>query len=574
MGVRKISVAPTIRAKVAIVGAGIAGAWLGLKLARAGVDTLLIHYSRTDRGGAPGSTARSVGAINTAPIDRKDFRAFLDEIGQGQNHPSVVDMLLEHLDEELDELKSLTALKSIKLGVALADGDTEGFLHQLYALYESYGGRMLDAWVTRLEADEYECRGLQYQQGDSIGKVLAPSLVIASGGYTGLFDGSVKTNNYGTMLGRFLQAGGVATNLEFIFKHGYGKPDLGALTPTEELPGAEIYDSAGLHVDWLERELFEGRGTENHLEAFKYWRRNKEKDFFIDLRFEGLYRKVKAFNAALDVGKQTARAQQTAQEIVDMSPSRWRTDVERQIRGWLSTGEKIDFDRFGDLKPYFSEVSRGEVFRVRQIAYFSMGGIAHMRCATNLKNVFVSGEAMHDFGAHRVGGLPWGLYLVSGRSIKDQILTLMKIGELAPMGDFELVHETSSFDGDMLNVIREGLHRYQEQDFNAEDADLFVNKVRSLRRDLLERGCALSDAVAWLVVAEAIMKASLCRTESRGCFYRADYPQALENMKVYFSGAAYDMDSDMVNAQLLRVSELADYLGGEHFNEERCVEVG
>jgi hypothetical protein len=41
------------------------------------------------------------------------------------------------------------------------------------------------------------------------------------------------------------------------FKHGFGKPDMGELTPTEELRGAAILNEN----EWLEPEIFEGRGT-------------------------------------------------------------------------------------------------------------------------------------------------------------------------------------------------------------------------------------------------------------------------------------------------------------------------
>lgn len=570
---QKLKEAPALTAKVVIVGAGIAGAWLGLKLARAGVETLIVHYSGVDRGGPLGSTARSVGAINTAPIDRRDFRAFMDELGQGQNHPSVVDMLVNYLPEELDELRQLTELKSIKLGVALANGDTAGFLRQLYGLFESHGGRMLDAWVTRIVADENGCQGVQYQQGDKIGKILAPAVVVASGGYAGLFDGSVKTNSYGTMLGRFLQAGGIATNLEFIFKHGYGKPDLGALTPTEELPGAEVYDSDGVHVDWLERELYECRGTENHLEAFKHWRRNHEKEFYIDLKYQGLYRKVRALNAAL-LGGVVDMVDGAVRDITEMCPADERAGAAEVLRRWVQARERVDFDKFRELRLLFRGLPDGEIFRVRQIAYFSMGGISHLHCATSLRNVFTAGEVMHDFGAHRVGGLPWGLYLSSGRSICEQILQLVRTNDLGEATDFELVERSSRFDGEMLQTIRKGLHRYQERDFNADDADKFIEWIRTTRGKLLESGDVLDDAVAWLIVAEAIMQASLRRVESRGCFYRPDYPSALEHMKGYFSCVRYGTAADSVGAVLIKASELPRALLRERVKGDRHAAIG
>ncbi len=546
-----LAVAPTCRTQVAIIGGGIAGTWAALKLARAGVDTVLINYSSTDRGGVLGSSARSVGAVNTSPLERRDFREFMNELGHGQVHPSTVDMLLSRLEPELTELQALGDFKRIKLGVALANGNAGALLRHLHHQYRALGGRILEGWVTRLVADRLACSGVQYQHGDTIGKVLAPAVVVASGGYAGLFDGSVKTNNHGTMIGRFLQAGGKATNLEFIFKHGYGKPDLGALTPTEELPGAEVYDTSQEHVEWLERELYEGRGTANHLQAFKHWRNNKEKDFFIDLKYRDVYLKVQALNVAYcgpAKASQPEAVESALGGVLEMCPQEQRAELEQTLRGWIAAGERVDFERFGALKRFFAGVASGEVFRVRQIAYFSMGGIAHIDCATSLADVYVTGEAMHDFGAHRVGGLPWGLYLAAGSLIADQIRNARRAGSSQP-ADFELINRPSHFDPLMLEELRVALFRSQERDLNIVDATKFISWIRARRRALLSAGRGLDDVVAWLILAEGIMQASLRRTESRGCFYRADHPMSKEQMNARCSCVDYDAQADIVTAR-------------------------
>lgn len=562
-----LTINPECKAQVVIVGGGIAGSWVALKLARAGIDTVLINYSGTDRGGVLGSTARSVGAVNTAPLERSDFREFMHQLGLGQVHPSVVEMMVERLQAELAELQTHGDFKPIKLGVALVNGNAGGLLRNLQKQFKALGGRVLDAWVTRLVADQRTCCGLQYQAGDSIGKVLAPVMVIASGGYAGLYDGSVKTNNFGTIVGRFLQAGGKATNLEFVFKHGYGKPDLGALQPTEELPGAEVYDSDHTHVEWLERELFEGRGTANHLQAFKHWRNNKEKDFFIDLKYRDIYLKVRKLNEVCAAGGEVVT--ETVRALLEMCPEAERGALEKLLGRSAQAGERINFERFNEMKPFFSTVAAGEVFRVRQIAYFSMGGIGHVNCATNLANVFVTGEAMHDFGAHRVGGLPWGLYLAAGSSIFEQIKSQVDSGRLSG-GDFPLLPSRSQFDHALLEELRVGLFQHQERDLNFVNATKFISWIRSRRRALLAAGAEADDAVAWTLLAEGIMQASLRRGESRGCFYRADHPMSLEQMNARFSCVEYDVEGDVVNARMIRISELSNALfRDEHENSYR-----
>ena len=53
-----IAIASTLQTKVVIVGGGIAGVWVALRLAKAGIDSILIDYSATDRGGVLGSSGR------------------------------------------------------------------------------------------------------------------------------------------------------------------------------------------------------------------------------------------------------------------------------------------------------------------------------------------------------------------------------------------------------------------------------------------------------------------------------------------------------------------------------------
>lgn len=566
-----IAIAPTLQTKVVIVGGGIAGIWVALKLARAGIDSILIDYSDTDRGGVLGSSARSVGAVNTAPIVRSEFREFMDELGLGQVHPSTVSLAQTYLREELDELQTYGEFKPIKLGIAVAGGSAGPVLTNLHRQYLAKGGRILNAWVTRIVADATTCHGVQYQQGDRIGKVLASAIVVASGGYAGLFDGSVKTNNFGTLLGRFLQSGGMATNLEFVFKHGYGKPDLGDLTPTEELPGAEVYDDAREHVDWLERELYEGRGTANHLEAFKHWRNHRDKNFFIDLKYRSIYAKVVALNAACAAAPDTNRETiaNALSALTDICPPARRDTLERMLREWIDARQRIDFDRFALVKPFFRDVASGELFRVRQIAYFSMGGIAHENCITNLANVFATGEVMHDFGAHRVGGLPWGLYLAAGRFISDRIVELLRDERATGSPDFELVHAPSQFDAALLKQIRIDLYRYQECDLKIGEATRFISDMRARRRHLIKSGQVLDDAIAWTVVAESVIQASLRRTESRGCFYRSDHPMAVDRMKTHFSCTTYEAQADVVTSRLIRVADLSRVLSQNHEAEYR-----
>jgi succinate dehydrogenase/fumarate reductase flavoprotein subunit len=226
------------------------------------------------------------------------------------------------------------------------------------------------------------------------------------------------------------------------------------------------------------------------------------------------------------------------------------------LRGWIDAHQRVDFDRFALVKPFFQEVATGDLFRVRQIAYFSMGGVAHNNCATSLANVFVTGEAMHDFGAHRVGGLPWGLYLSTGRLISEHIAAMLAVEPTCTDTDFELVVAESRFDAGLLQKIRADLYNYQERDLKIGEATRFIHEMRRTRRALLKEGRALDDAVAWTIVAESVIQASLRRTESRGCFYRSDHPVAMERMRSWFSCTSYDEGPDVVTSRMIRIADM------------------
>ena len=135
-------------------------------------------------------------------------------------------------------------------------------------------------------------------------------------------------------------------------------------------------------------------------------------------------------------------------DVVGIFPEEGRALAKAKISGWIDERRSIEYRMFEELKPLFKprDIAR---FRVRPLTYFSMGGIGHVDFATNLKGVYVTGEAMHDFGANRVGGLPWSLYLASAYAITDQLGRELS-DSWAEADDFELVAKRSRFDPALL----------------------------------------------------------------------------------------------------------------------------
>ncbi|TVZ39263.1 benzoate-CoA ligase family protein [Alteromonadaceae bacterium 2753L.S.0a.02] len=571
---------------VAVVGAGIAGCWTAIKLLRLGLNVALIYYEDIDRGGQLGASLLSVGAINVSPLLRDDYSNWLDELCRQQNSPCVADITRRKLPVELDQLLEFDPLKNINLGVALKSGSGRLLTGRLIKEIKRLGGRVLNkAWVTRIVSEGSLCQGLQYESEGTIGAIYSRFMVLASGGYSSLFHGAVKSGTYGSIHGRLLLAGGMLSNMEFIFKHGYGQPDLGVLTPTEELPGVEIYDEDGQHVEWLERELFEGRGTNNHFQAFMTWRKDENKKYFVDFRYRELHIKLKKIaSSPLSIESSSAKndakphhifgdtAQEICQSLIDQCPQNNKIEFSNVLTGLLYGEQKYSYEVFVNVKTlvcdYYPEVRS----RIRQISYFSMGGISHHKFNTSFENVFVCGEAMHDYGAFRVGGLPWALYLCAAQVISQQIEYLCRLKH-PPIQPFLLERQKSFYDKSLIQEIQSGLQKHQENGLNVEQASIFIDWIKEQRLNLISGNKILDDALAYLTTAESIMRSSLARQESRGCFFREDYREENDLLHSQFTLTTYNQDTHEVNVNLVDRCNIQDtlqenhlYFGGKYMN--------
>ncbi|MDY6992300.1 MAG: FAD-binding protein, partial [Pseudomonadota bacterium] len=277
-----------------------------------------------------------------------------------------------------------------------------------------------------------------------------------------------------------------------------------------------------------------------HLRAVHYWRQHQI-EHYVDLSYQPLFAQIDALNQHHGDIEHHAGFQ----TLIQSFPQAHQAEVKKKILAH----QQISYETFEALKALYPLKAR-TVFKVKPLTYFSMGGLAHIQFKTNLKHVYVSGEMMHDFGANREGGLPWGLYLVSGRLIYEDILAQQALNS-PHYRDFELIVAPAQFEHVLLADIQQRLHESQEQQFTVERAQQCIHWFRHTRQRLVEQHKTLDDGFAWLIVAEAIMLSTLCRQESRGYFFRPDKPKEDRKLDNLLSCVHYDRQHHQIIAQLL-----------------------
>lgn len=189
---------------------------------------------------------------------------------------------------------------------------------------------------------------------------------------------------------------------------------------------------------------------------------------------------------------------------------------------------------------------RGETsYRLGPIRGLSMGGIAHNGGATNIANLYVTGEAAHLVTADCVVGLPWASYLsVSG------MLSDMLSERAAPDGgaDFPLLPASAEMTPAILGEIQQRLGAFQDHRFSAAAARQFIEWCRTTRGGLAKERAGCLDA---LLLAEAFAASEFHRRESRGYFFRADFPTQDPKLALCVSNARYDARDDRVEVTLV-----------------------
>ena len=186
----------------------------------------------------------------------------------------------------------------------------------------------------------------------------------------------------------------------------------------------------------------------------------------------------------------------------------------------------------------------GEVpLKVCPAAHTFLGGArVNERCETSIKGMFAAGEAMGGLhGANRIGGCAGSETYVFGAvagesaaryaaeencSHQAEKLARRLFASYAPEGDkkhgliAQMKKELSVCVSDGLSIVR------SEQGINAaaETAAKIETAVKYISWKNIEQLTACIELKNMALVSQMISAASLARKESRGVFYRSDYP--------------------------------------------------
>lgn len=175
----------------------------------------------------------------------------------------------------------------------------------------------------------------------------------------------------------------------------------------------------------------------------------------------------------------------------------------------------------------------------------SMGGIEHIGGASTLEGVYVTGEACHDIAADAVIGRPWAIYL----SASGQLAHTLK--DLSPQPDIPppaLPMRRAIADRGLHTSIRRRLLDFEDHRFSPSAALDFVDWCRDTRYMLSP---AHNTDTGLLILAEAYALSALARRESRGYFYRPDFPQADPILTGLRTLVAFDSENDTVTVELV-----------------------
>ena len=500
---------------VLVLGSGIAGITAALTAAEAGRSVILACKGKLFSGSSFYPGTWGLGLVGPADeSDEADLAATIEAVGCGMADPAMVRAFVAGIHPAIEQVRSM--------GVKLRRADNGGqkeyipcFDHkhrdwngiEFDSAREIFSRRLKELSVTVLpgcealelvQTDRRVC-GAVVAQGGSLCYLGCKALVLATGGYGGLFKYHLCTADVeGVGQSLALDAGCRLVNMEFMqMMPGYISPAYQTIFNEKTFRFTRLRCPDGRPLlNGAAKELLTQRSTH---------------------------------------GPFTSRLPSKA---VDLALFRAFLKDERGVEATYTEEMRSDPPEF--VKTYFDWLreSRGltmeDPIHIGIFAHAANGGIkTDPNAFTGVPGLFAAGEVtggMH--GADRIGGLSTANGLVfggkAGRSAAEACA-----GTPEPPDEY-LFHAASSGNvPEVLSTLQEAMFRNAMVIRGEEGLSAALGTVERLSANLSLCPSADVRAIAQtrrltgrLHTAEAILKAALLRRESRGAHYRADYPEA------------------------------------------------
>lgn len=506
---------------VLVVGSGISGLRAAIEAARFGLKVGVMvkgNPLRSNSAMASGGINAALATVEEGDTAQKHFHDTLKG-GAGLCNKAAVDTLTHRAAEAIEDLvemgvefdrldngniaqrsfggagKKRTCYVQDKTGAAI----TQGMF--MYA-------RQLDIeWIKDHQLLDFlhhdgKISGLAAlkKSDSSVSVFVCKSLIIASGGYAGIYKGFTTNPQEvtGDALAAAMRAGLRLCDMEFVQFHPTGLAKSGALmSEAARGEGGHLVNSDGVRfVNELDTRDVVALAIAEEI--------NSGKDVYLDIRHLG-------------------------EEVIN---SKLPT-----LRKACISSEGVD--PINELVP------------IKPVAHYTMGGIeCQADTSTALEGLFVCGEAagMGIHGANRLGGNSLLEGVVFGKLAAEKAVDYAKNKPYKPI-DYEMViknmnlidhimQEENRFN---INSIRTtlgktlfqkvGIYRSEESLQDAFDYTKYlrrlvmglhcVNKEKAYNMEL----CAILEIRNALLLAETLVGSALARQESRGAHKRTDFPE-------------------------------------------------
>lgn len=503
---------------VFVIGAGIAGSMSAIHAAKQGAKTTIVSSAQIFSGSSfyPGTWGLGlIGPENEQ--DELDLCESIAQVGLSMSIPSLVKTFVQNIRPAINELEAM----GVKLRVPQNPNDSTfipcfDHKHRLWrgieqvSLRETLKRNFEELAIDTI--DHFEVIEIVKQKDQVVGVIglnkdhefefiACKSIVIASGGIGGLFKNHLNGEDVsGIMQSIALKAGCTCTNLEFMqFMPGFINPGFKTIFNEKTFKFAQFRSEEGKNIlEGVSEEQFNERSTHG---PFTSRLASSKIDYLL-------------------------AKQQNQGKIICTYDSALKTNKAEFIQvyfEWLKEKKQIEI---------------GDAIEIGIFYHAANGGIKiNEHAQTGVQGIYAAGEVcggMH--GADRLGGLSSANALVFGRIAGSEAANYALNAQSTQFDDVEYKAACYIDARVLVTKLQSIMNQAAMIDKNAKGCLEAFHKIEELESqvlvDELQREPHMSIRFKEnCFLAKALLKAIVLREESRGSFYRSDFPQLNEVCK-------------------------------------------